>query len=759
MEVLGGGNLVFVADNEPGPSAILATRHPDVRNLGDITVLDWHAIPDADIWIGGYPCFTADALVLTRSGYRPITDVKIGDLVLTHRRRWRPVTAVMAKNAPETVEIHAHGTMRTRCTPDHPWWTENGTWVTAKELAHERIVQVLPEAEDAPTNPTPEVLWVLGRHLADGYIQHRKGRPGAGRVTITCAHEEADEVQAGLTAAGMHGYVTRQRTATKLAITRNDFYQLALQCGQGAGDKSVPGWLIANLDQPRAKALLSGYLSGDGYRDEINTTRGYTSTTVSKALAYSMALVAQRAHGIVCTVRLNRVPPPKTIEGRTVRQRPFWTLGIPDHNRSGRVTTDHSVAYKLCRTVELAGPARVYNLAVAEDESYVVDNAVVHNCQPFSDAGGRKGTEDERHIWPFIAAGLRARRPRQVVLENVPGHLGRGFDVVLADLARLGYSVRWTVIRAADAGYCHRRARIFAVAALNQPAPGGGLLRAVLQDGVWLQDEGLFGSVPFPAAALRDLPSGYMTDGCLYELPAGTGAGTGIPLLPTPAASQFNDGESLESWEARNRRLRETWSSERYPRGNGNGMGTPLPILVRQLARDTAGLLPTPNASDWKGSGQTQGRERRDGRLRTPGDMDLPEAVDLLLKTPTAQLAVNGGSQPEEKRRAGGHGPTLADQVEHMVNWGRYERAVRRQERVSGRAVPSPVEPGRDGAPRLAALFVEWMMGLPAGFVTGVPGLSRTDQLRALGNGVVPAQGVLALKILAGFLAERNGVA
>lgn len=45
----------------------------------------------------------------------------------------------------------------------------------------------------------------------------------------------------------------------------------------------------------------------------------------------------------------------------------------------------------------------------------------------------------------------------------------------------------------------------------------------------------------------------------------------------------------------------------------------------------------------------------------------LPIAVKQLLKTPTAQLAVNGGSQDPAKRREGGHGPTLADQVEHEL--------------------------------------------------------------------------------------------
>jgi hypothetical protein len=83
-------------------------------------------------------------------------------------------------------------------------------------------------------------------------------------------------------------------------------------------------------------------------------------------------------------------------------------------------------------------------------------------------------------------------------------------------------------------------------------------------------------------------------------------------------------------------------------------------------------LLPTPqefdshfdslNISDEAAERQLH---RTDGiRRNTTGSLtkDL-----LLLKTPTAQLAVNGGSQHPDKRRAGGHGPTLADQVEHQL--------------------------------------------------------------------------------------------
>jgi hypothetical protein len=58
---------------------------------------------------------------------------------------------------------------------------------------------------------------------------------------------------------------------------------------------------------------------------------------------------------------------------------------------------------------------------------------------------------------------------------------------------------------------------------------------------------------------------------------------------------------------------------------------------------------------------------------------------------------------------------------------------------------------GRRGQPQLNPGFVEWLMGLPAGWVTGVDGLSRNDMLRVLGNGVVPHQAVAALRWLLAF--------
>jgi len=87
--------------------------------------------------------------------------------------------------------------------------------------------------------------------------------------------------------------------------------------------------------------------------------------------------------------------------------------------------------------------------------------------------------------------------------------------------------------------------------------------------------------------------------------------------------------------------------------------------------------------------------------------------------------------------------------LDETITWGKFEPAIRRWEALT-RPAPAPTKPdGKDGAHRLSAEFTEWMMGLPQGWVTGAEiGLKRNDALKACGNGVVPQQAEMALRIL-----------
>lgn len=306
-------------------------------------------------------------------------------------------------------------------------------------------------------------------------------------------------------------------------------------------------------------------------------------------------------------------------------------------------------------------------------------------CQPDSAAGKRLGEADERWIWPAVRDAIRDLGPRLAVLENVAGHLGRGFPGVVGDLAEIGYDCRWCCVPASAVGAPHRRERLFVVA---YPADSDGPRRGALLLG----------------AAAAGWPE---------RDDAGRG---GLPSVAHSAGNRWHEGRAEP--EGQFRRPDDALSGDAVADPAGDG-----------LVRDPGST----------GSGAAcGGGERVAGR----GDRGVPDA-DPGGEGLEVGLLEHHGPQRSAVERGGD---------ELAARWGRWAPAIRRWEAVT-RPAPDPVELGRRGNRRLNPAFSEWMMGLPAGWVTAVPGLSRNDQLRLIGNGVVPQQGVAALRWLLADLA------
>ena len=122
--------------------------------------------------------------------------------------------------------------------------------------------------------------------------------------------------------------------------------------------------------------------------------------------------------------------------------------------------------------------------------------------------------------------------------------------------------------------------------------------------------------------------------------------------------------------------------------------------------------------------------------LPTPNTMEHRE-----IKTPE-QIAELKAKSP------GGYRNLREEVVNEATSWGKFAPAISRWEQVLGRPAPAPTKPdGKDNAQRLNSEFAEWLMGLPEGWVTDC-GLTRVEALKACGNGVVPQQAVMALRIL-----------
>lgn len=283
-------------------------------------------------------------------------------------------------------------------------------------------------------------------------------------------------------------------------------------------------------------------------------------------------------------------------------------------------------------------------------QQYQIDTlAAGFPCQGLSNAGLRKGLLDARSaVWKNVAEAVRVIRPRLVFLENVAGIRSRGLGEVVADLAAIGYGIRWTCVRAGEdvVGAPHPRDRWFGIA---HPAAQDPDIAAWRQRWTAASGEEESRGARSDAGGRSGVPAS--------GAPGEGGTGARLTLLPSPSAGNFNDGEGLVSWFARRDRNRAKGI-------NGNGMGTPLSIAVR-----------------------------------------------------------------------------MADQSWVTAEGADYGPAIRRWENVLGRPAPLPTEPGDRGNRRLNPLFVEWLMGLPEGWVTDL-GLPRNQQLKILGNGVVTRQAV-----------------
>lgn len=318
-------------------------------------------------------------------------------------------------------------------------------------------------------------------------------------------------------------------------------------------------------------------------------------------------------------------------------------------------------------------------------------------CQDVSLAGRRAGLSAETRsgLWAHMAAAIDVLRPRYVLIENVRGLLSaeaiRGMEPGSGPVGDMG---------------------------------GRHVLRAL-------------------GAVLGDL-AGLGFDAEWTCLPASkVGAAhrrERVFVLAFPADASGSGGSNWEVGRDGEQVGAVAGAGNRdHARGTAPG--------VRQLGGGAAvvaggvALLPTPRASDGTKGGPNQ--------RGSAGDPMLPSAVVQLLPTPRRS---DGDGGPNPLHRA-----ERMDDVETRVirigqQWGKYEPAIRRQESMS-RTAPAPTEPNSKGAPRLSTKFAEWLMFWPAGWVTDPAiGLSRNDQLRIIGNGVVPPQAVAAFRQLLSHL-------
>jgi hypothetical protein len=364
-------------------------------------------------------CLAEDSLVLTREhGYIAIQTISVGDHVLTHNGRWRPVTVVGETGISETIQIRAHGVGALTLTPEHKLWIRKSTWARerdgatyngpewaeAKDILGDYVNLRLPDCEPHPIQDRMH-WWIVGRWLADGHWD------GRGAAIISCGHHELEGLVRTL--GERCGGVYDPGTAHQIRILdpKGTLKATLHECGSGASGKRFPAE-TSTLPVEQASALLEGYLSGDGhYRVEHGR---WTLTTVSRALALGVAILAQRVHGSIASVYPGRPERVSEIEGREVECKQEWVccfyLQGAERRKQPFILDDG--AWKKVRSIQIAGERPTWNLRVEEDESYTAEGCVVKNCPMQFDIANRVivqcSMEGEIVFDPFAGLGTVA---------------------------------------------------------------------------------------------------------------------------------------------------------------------------------------------------------------------------------------------------------------------------------------------------------------------------------------------------------------
>lgn len=312
-------------------------------------------------------------------------------------------------------------------------------------------------------------------------------------------------------------------------------------------------------------------------------------------------------------------------------------------------------------------------------------------CQDLSHAGRRAGmTEGTRsNLWVAMREAIAALRPSLVVWENVRGAYSAGADSALEFCAG-----------------CMGEGRLDAGPVLRALGRVLGDLSDLGYDAVW---HGLRAAdVGAPHGRFRVFVLAYPEGDDTRWWPTGPGEAEG----------------GRARGDAAGRGLLPTPTTRDHKGANQRGDDTCL----------TGALLPTPRATDGTKGGPNQ--------RGSSGDLMLPSAVMRLLPTPSV-ADVMGGRKARSGER---NDEPLLNGIAHANLWGDYAAAIARWEAILGRPAPEPTQTSAKGNPQLSPRFVEWMMGVPDGWITDVPGITRNEALKACGNGVVPQQAEAAIR-------------
>lgn len=506
--------VVCIAEIDKYAIASYEAIHGKVNNLGDISKINTEDIPDHDLFTYSFPCFTGDTLVLTNDGYKRIDEINIGDKVLTHTNQYKKVTNIFNQGVKDIVNVKGMAIHNIKTTENHKFLTRERykswnndkrsydrlfhepQWVEAKDLTKNHYLGLsINQNSELPTwggytnswgtgygdrtyhtNFISSLLenndfwWLMGRYVADGWCRKHGG------IVIAVPDVKLEEFENRV--KGLFNYnVSKERTANKVHIPIKELSLFTEQFGYYAHGKKISSEVL-NLPVDLLKSFIEGYFSGDG--SYLEDSKLYKCTTTSEELIYGIGQCIAKVYHRPYSIYKTDTPDTHIVEGRTINQRDTYSLTFKMTNgKQDKAFYEDGHIWFPFNGLENNGKETVYDISVEEDNSFTVQNTIVHNCQDISVAGLQKGLDmgsgtRSGLLWECQKV-IAVKKPKYLLLENVKNLVGKkhrhNFDKWLEWLEEQGYTNYWQVLNAKDYGVPQNRERVFVVSILGDNEP------------------------------------------------------------------------------------------------------------------------------------------------------------------------------------------------------------------------------------------------------------------------------------------------
>ena len=424
-----------------------------------------------------FPCGLAGTKIATQNGYKNIEDIVTNDYVLTHTNTYKKVVKIMQRTSDHYYLLKGLGVPKLYLTKEHPLYVcrnDKFEWIKVKDLTINDYFTFNVNQNSIDVNLDENMLWLLGRYVADGYIN----KYAYHSVNFSIAFKKEEEFLKHSPCEFLGKWKKNKKKCWDYRIADiwlKDF--VMKEFGTGSKNKVIPNWVI-DLPKDKLQAFFNGYISGDGHIRERGKAKQIMFATVSQNIFMSMQQIIAKLYGCICTCSIRHDERKETFNDTYNCQ-----FNICKDYRNQKKIGDKIITK--IRSIEyFKEDVQVYNFEVEEDNSYTCNNVIVHNCQDLSLAGQRAGMDVSQSeggtrsglLWEVERILKECEQlgnlPNILVMENViQVHSEKdmpNFRKWMIALEKLGYNNYWADLNAKDYGIPQNRVRTFMISVLGR---------------------------------------------------------------------------------------------------------------------------------------------------------------------------------------------------------------------------------------------------------------------------------------------------